>query len=211
MIALFGLLLLFSAGFLWKALPSFKLWSISFGLLILLSSAIYVRMGDYMGVQHFLADRVFQKNILKAYANPESILDQMEVAVVQNPNDPKAWFLLGRLQIAFHDTDEAVESFGNANRLKPNDPDIMMNTATAIFQANGNRLNAQSKALLEKVMALDPNNPEPLNLLALNAFYSKNYSVAISYWQTILSHYPLDAGTEAALQKTIEETQRLMG
>lgn len=139
---------------------------------------------------------------------PQAVLAKLEQTVTQNPNDPQGWFLLGRLYMDFQRTNDAAKAFAHANQLKPNDPDIMLQYAQALFVQNNMRLNTQAKDLLKAVVTQDPNNQGVINLLALDAYSNKQYQQAIDYWQSLLEYNAPDSDNYRSLQAAIANAQQ---
>jgi len=189
-------------------------------LSIVLSASIFIItfityffLGDYQGVNQWKAQSTDQQSaqvFMRQFKNPQDVITRMQQVMAENPNDPKGWVLLARLQLSLGKTNDAVNSFARAYKLKPNDAEIAMQYAQALFDQNDHKLNKESKALLQHVMNIAPNNPEPINLLALNEFYAKHYQAAINEWQSILEHYSLNSEDATTIRETIEKTQALI-
>ena len=185
---------------------------LSFSIFII-TFITYFFLGGYQGMNQWKAQSTNQQStqaFMKQFKNPQEVLAKMQQVVAQHSTDPKGWILLARLQSSLGKTNDAVVSFARANQLEPNNPEIAMQYAQALFDQNDHQLNAKSKALLQHVMVLAPNNPEPINLLALNEFYAKHYQAAINEWQSILQHYSLNSEDATTIRETIEKTQALM-
>ena len=64
--------------------------------------------------------------------------------------------------------------------------DLILSFANAHAQLNAGILSQEVKNLLESVLKLMPQQITCLNILAIDAFKTKEYSLAIKYWQRIL-------------------------
>lgn len=172
---------------------------------------LYFCVGGSQDLYHYQQQQVSNQQataLTQQLKTPQAVLSKLEKTVAQNPNDPQGWFLLGRLYMDFQRTKDATKAFAHANQLKPNDPDIMLQYAQALFVQNHMRLNSQAKALLKAVVTQDPNNQGVINLLALDAYSSKHYQQAIDYWQSLLEYNAPDSDNYRSLQAAIANAQQ---
>jgi cytochrome c-type biogenesis protein CcmH len=94
--------------------------------------------------------------------------------------------------------------------LDPNNPDIMMQYVIALFFTNGNRINDESQALIDALRAQDLNNPDVLNLLAVDAYQREDYETAIAYWRQLLAMFATDPQAQQVLMSSIEQAQQAL-
>ncbi len=152
-------------------------------------------------------NQVAAQKMLAELKTPEQVIDKLKQAIQANPQDPKGWFLLGRLYMDMQNFSAARQAFAKANQLQPNDPDIMLNYAQVLFVQNHNQLTPLAKQLLQNIITQDPANPGVINLLALDAYSRGDYQQAINYWQSLLANMPPDTDTAKALQRAIDNAQ----
>lgn len=176
------------------AIPLYFVWGDSHGL-----SAYYQQQDQSEEVEAFMQE----------YQDPQQIITMLENRLGDS-GDSTGWFLLGRLYSSTENYDEAADAFGRANRLDPNNPEIMMQYTLALYFANGNTLNTESKALLDELIANDPNNPDVLNLLALDAYQRKDYETAIAYWRRLLAMFSSDPQAQQVLMASIAQAQQAL-
>lgn len=136
------------------------------------------------------------------------MIQQLKARLVANTQDAKGWYLLGRLYFNQEDFHAAATAFAKANQLQNNNPDFMMQYVQASYLANHEKLTANSKQLLEKVLALEPDNALALNLSAVTAYQQGKYQIAIQFWQRLLPRYPSDSVESQALQAGIANAQQ---
>jgi CHAT domain-containing protein/tetratricopeptide (TPR) repeat protein len=117
---------------------------------------------------------------------------KIKIAVRKHPEDSTWLQLKGRAALLVWDDQSAIESFNDAIALKPNDPSLLIDKATALYEraehqgAEKGDLSAAANTL-EIALTLAPRNPVALFNLAL--IYEKIGSphVAIDHWQQYLS------------------------
>lgn len=160
--------------------------------------------------QQINANQINVANYLNQYHSTTDILNKLQTVVAQHPTDPKGWYLLGRLQMGMNLNQEACVSLKKSYELQSDDFDTMMAYAQSCFESNNHQLTPELKKVLQQAITQAPDNPEPINLLALNAFYAKRYQEAIDYWTSIIQRYPVDTNDATLLQQTIDKTRKLM-
>jgi len=144
------------------------------------------------------------KKILANAKKFEALLAQLEVSVKQNPNDDKAWFLLGRLKAGKGDWKGAHDALFQAYRLAPE------NTKYAIFYVETimnteSRINAFAREILNKVLVQQPEQADALLILAADAKQRQCFQQASRYWQQVLPQVPKDSSLHQTLQTAIDE------
>ena len=74
-----------------------------------------------------------------------SVIAEQRSAIVENPNDPNAWILLGRAYLITGRFDDAVDSFERAIVLGKNDADTQMELVEALLNKSGGEISAVVK------------------------------------------------------------------
>lgn len=90
--------------------------------------------------------------------------------------------------------------------------DLILHFAKAHSQVQSGILDKGIKNLLQSILKVLPQQVTALNLLAVDAYKTKNYSKAIEYWQLILQQFTPDLrGTELELilKNKIDEAAQL--
>ena len=119
-------------------------------------------------------------------ANLEELIDRTERVVEIQPTNGEAWYMLGRAYMSAQRPADAVQAFGNSLNQIGEAPDVLAQLAQARYFANGNQLDTESVAALDKALELQPSNPTALGLLGIAAFEAGDYSGSIGYWQRLL-------------------------
>lgn len=140
-------------------------------------------------------------------ANVASLAKRME----QSPNDVQGWIMLARSYASLEKYHEAAGAYAKATALKPDDADLWADYAFATAIANDRRLQGPALALVNKALAVDPENPKALQLAGSAAFEVKDYQRAIEYWQRLSQKAPPDSEMGRELAERIAEAKQLSG
>lgn len=144
---------------------------------------------------------------IKKLGTRRNVIKTLKEKIDQQPNDPKGWFLLGKLYYSGGEFELAGRAFSKANSLKPGDVDIMLGMVMTQFYADGEKLTPDSRELLNKVLGQQKDNVNALNLLAVDAFNQAHYKLAVQYWEQILPLFPADSEDAKLLLKMIAKAQ----
>ncbi len=127
-----------------------------------------------------------------------------EQVVAQDPRNVRAWIDLGNDYFDSRQPQKAIDAYGKALALQPNDPDVL--TDQGVMYRD---LGAYDKAILnfKKANEIDPKHLQSaFNLGVVYAHDLKDTAKAIQSWHRIIEIAP--ASPQAAqAQKAIEELQ----
>ena len=125
----------------------------------------------------------------------------------ENPNDARGWAMLARSYQNFKRFKEASEAYGRAAELTGNDANLWVDYAETLALANDSNLQGRPVELINKALALDPQNQKALWLAGNAAVQAEDFRGAVSYWEQLLKLLP--AGSEAAqsVSASIEEAR----
>lgn len=133
---------------------------------------------------------------------------ELRAKLQRDPNHPEGWVLLAQAYTSMGRLDDARDAFGQALKLKPNDPDIMVAYAEADAQARtDHRIEGQSRKLLERAVALQPDHQRGLWLLGISDYQLGHYQDAAARWQRLLKLLPSDSKLAAAVRAQIAMAQ----
>lgn len=115
-----------------------------------------------------------------------------------NPSNLEGWLRLGRAYAVLQQPDKAADAFDRAAALKPGDSAILLQEAQVLLSNHDPtaRLTPRALALLQRIQAVDPNEPVVLWYLGLNAAQTAQPRQAREYWTVLLAHIP--AGSQDA-------------
>lgn len=147
------------------------------------------------------------EKVLKTMHGPEEIIEKLKGKLSDDPSSARGWYLLGRLYSSQHQFNNAIEAFAKAHRLEPLDEKITVNYAEALWEDNHQLFNAHIRRLLQSVLLKNPNQPDALSMLAMDAFKRHAYKEAIESWRQLLLLVPEASDDAKAIQKAIFEAE----
>ena len=188
-----------------------------FFLIPVLSLSFYFYQSNGKAFSQYLVnqDKMKQQAIavekLRAQlGTPEQVIAKMKEKLAQDPSSVQGWYLLGRLYNSMNRYLDAVAAFSKAYHLQPENKEVALQYAQAMFFANNYSLKGESKAILDHVLAKEPHELAALNLLAIDAYHKKLFNQAISYWQQMLADSSLDDDNRRSIEDAIAKAQNLL-
>jgi cytochrome c-type biogenesis protein CcmH len=108
------------------------------------------------------------------------------------PDDLEGWLRLGRSYAVLGQPAEAAAAFAQAERLRPNDPTVLLAEAQALMAGHKvtDPISDDAAALLKRVATIDPSNPAAMWYLGLHAAQQGNFAEARDNWQRLLAALP---------------------
>jgi cytochrome c-type biogenesis protein CcmH len=170
---------------------------------------LYWHLGRPSGIgapKHTVADA---SNITQA--DFEAMTSKLAQRMAANPDDPVGWLMLGRAYIALERYPDAAQALQQADRRKPNEPEILAEYAEVLAIQRGRALDGEPMRLLERALKIDPNHPKALTLAGAAAFEAKDYKRAVVYWERLLGQVPADSELAQALQTGLAQARQLAG
>ena len=148
---------------------------------------------------------VFSVSLYLAIGSPEALLpqEQREAAVddiirteeglqklanklEKNPEDPNGWYMLARSYIEMKRYAEGAKAYEELVKLVPDEAQLWANYADVFAMAHGKTLQGEEVTrLLERALALDPNNITALALSGSAGMERGDYVVALTNWQKL--------------------------
>jgi len=136
----------------------------------------------------------------------DDAVTQLEAELAKQPNEPEGWRLLGKSYAALQRYDDAQKAFERAVQLLPTDADLLVETAQArLFNNVERKLDAQSMALLDKAIAINPDHQRALWFLGLAQRQEGKHAEAAKTWEPLLAK--VDPNTAATLRTQINEAR----
>jgi|GEM_PF-4145592 len=129
---------------------------------------------------------------------------QLEQRVKANPDDLDSWQMLGRAYTVMGRQDDAVKTYRNIVRLKPDDAMAHAELGRSLGNANGRKLNAEAEKHLDKALALDPGNVMAHALLGRVALDRGQPAAAKKHFEDALEHLDTAHPFAAQLRQAIQ-------
>lgn len=181
-----------------------------FPLFIIVLSVAYWRWGSWFDWQKYRHQEINKQQIeavLQRIKSPAELISRMKARLQQEPNSSRGWYLLGRLYASQGQWEEARNAFSTALQLNPDDSLIIVNYAQSLLQLNQQQYNDSIRHLLTTLLQKEPQQPDALAMLAMDAFVSANYGQAIDYWQRLLKLAPPQSEEAQMIRKAIARAQ----
>lgn len=192
---LFVFLLLLAIGFIIYRLQSKKIrFALSF-ILIIFSLSLYYFLGNMQGLRNAQLLQQFNESAPNNPNHAEVLQDLvlgLNRQLQQYPDDPITLALLGKIYFTLRDYAQARQVFAKAYALLPDDPELLIDYATADYLAKQGKVDPELSAILGKVKKL-PASVESLSLLANVSYESGDSQQAILYWQAMQKQIPKDS------------------
>lgn len=144
-------------------------------------------------------------------ASPEHYIERYETFSRQKPGNANVWGLLYPLYRDSGRYDDAVGAIQHYIRLKGanNDPNLLAELAQARFFAADRQMTPRIQRLLDRVAALNPQQPTMHSLLGFNDFTHGDYAGAVSHWRIALAGQG-DSGNDSMLRQALKVAQQRM-
>lgn len=201
-----------SAGFLFiYPLKSNKVIALFlFPVLLVLVVAAYMTWGSFVPWQAYQQQQESQlqaKQMLQQIKTPDELINKLKAKLDDTPKSAKGWYLLGRLYFARNDDEQAATAFAKAYHLVPDNEQYAVNYAHGLWKLNHQQFDPHIIKLFQGLLSHNPNQPDALAMLAMNAFMSHDYESAINYWQRLLKLAPPQSEEALAIHKAIAKAQ----
>jgi cytochrome c-type biogenesis protein CcmH len=117
------------------------------------------------------------------------MVDNLAARLRDNPTDADGWLRLGRAYNVLGEQDKSIEALESGTKAAPGRVDVLMAYADALMTASGDddAPPAPAIAVLRNVLALQPDNPQALWFLGLDAARTANTSEASQLWRKLLT------------------------
>jgi cytochrome c-type biogenesis protein CcmH len=164
--------------------------------IVLIAGGLYWRLGSPGVPDDPYANRQAERDQV---AQQQAQLNQIRGMVAkladdmkQHPEDLEGWLRLGRSYAVLGQPDDAAAAFAQAEKLKPNDPAVLMAEAQALMAGLpiAEQLTPQVVALLDRIQTIDPDEPAVLWYLGLHAAQQGDFKTARANWEKVKEKMP---------------------
>ncbi|PWT76693.1 MAG: c-type cytochrome biogenesis protein CcmI [Proteobacteria bacterium] len=140
----------------------------------------------------------------------QQMTEKLAARMQANPDDKVGWLMLGRAYKVLQRYPEALDALTRAEKLDPDNPEILTERAEALGLAHGGHLDTEATRLLDKALKLAPRDEKALTLAGTAAFARGEYKKAIEYWQKLAVDTPADSELGRALASGMAEARARM-
>ncbi len=122
-----------------------------------------------------------------------------------NPGSIEDWVLLARAYQATGRSQLALETYRQALKLAPDNPDIQLFYAEALARSQGDASDGESQRLIRSVLERFPHHPRALWLAGLTALQNNELEEAEQYWQRLLDQMPPNSDARRQLTAVMQK------
>lgn len=131
----------------------------------------------------------------------QGMVDGLAARLEENPNDLDGWMRLARSYNVLNRPEDALAALEKAGQAFPQETTIMLLRGRMIRSMAGTSTTAQSQALMEDVLAVDPNNVEALWFKGIGALEQGDRDAARQSFDKAVSVLPEGSQDRAALEQ----------
>ena len=113
-------------------------------------------------------------------------LSVLQQRAEQHPDDANGWMRAARLQVMLNHGPEAVADYRRVAALRPNDADVMADLADLLAATANGGLAGEPIQLVERALAIDPNQVKALALKGSYAMTQHDFRTALAAWNQAL-------------------------
>lgn len=168
---------------------------------VLLSAGLYFYLGDAARIAEKSAEQPMTQEAV------DKMVTEFAAKMEKEPDNLKGWAMLARSYRILGQNAEAAKAYARAGSFVDTDPQLLADYADVLAaNANGN-FAGKPQQLLNKALALDPNNLLALWLSGTAAFNAQNYKAAVQYWEKLEKQLPPETDEARAIASSIAEAR----
>ncbi|MFJ1268121.1 tetratricopeptide repeat protein [Legionella lytica] len=179
-------------------------------IIFILAFSGYFNWGGFAKWQDYLQFQEKQQKadaMLKSIKSPQELITKLRAKLDDTPKSAKGWYLLGRLYTGQEEKQNAVDAFAKAYQFDPKDEQYAVNYAHSLWVLNNRQFTEQVTSIFVNLLKNNPNQPDALAMMAMNAYVSHAYEDAIAYWQRLLQLAPQQSEEAQAIRKAIAKAE----
>ena len=163
----------------------------------------------------------FADGVLKAHGNSagdtahtasiEALVKRLAERLEQNPDDQAGWMMLINSYMALDRYEEALRAVEHLHQITGDQPAVLVRYADVLATVNGGVLSGKPSELIQRALALEPENAMGLWLAGMAAAQAGNHASAIDYWQRLLPLLTADEASRKEVTDLIANAREQMG
>jgi cytochrome c-type biogenesis protein CcmH len=116
----------------------------------------------------------------------DKMVTKLAERLKKEPNDAEGWWTLANSYMSMERYSDAVTAIENLYTLTGDEPRVLLRYADAMVMANGGRFSGKADELINRALALEPENMTGLWLAGMAAREKGDFNEAIDYWHRLL-------------------------
>jgi cytochrome c-type biogenesis protein CcmH len=137
----------------------------------------------------------------------EKMLAAVEKEVKGNPDDVEGRIALAQVYVELERYSDAATVYLELNKLRPDDPDVLVNYAEALARSHGNRLTGKPTELLNEALEIEPKHGRALWLAGFAEQQANNKEGALAHWRHLLAGMEEGSEVYQHLENLISELE----
>jgi cytochrome c-type biogenesis protein CcmH len=115
-------------------------------------------------------------------AKVEEMIKGLVAKLEQEPNNPNGWMMLARSYEVMKRIPESIKAYEQAEKLMPDDVDLLLAYSEAIVQSNGNNFYGKPAKMIRHAYEISPESPNVLWMAGIVEYRESNFVKAYSHW-----------------------------
>ena len=136
------------------------------------------------------------------------MVDSLAERMKSRPDDAEGWTMLARSYAVLGRFAESLPAYRRASELQPRDAGLLADYADASAASHGTLANPETAQLLERALAIDPQQPKALALAGTLAYDRGDFAGAVAHWQKIADALPPGSPMAQQVQAGIAEARQ---
>ncbi len=199
-----------NAEFHARAAPRRGVWLwVSLAVLPLLSWSIYDQLGYRLDLKLLEAQQQLYSGSAPGDDELQRFEGLVEAILARRPETAELLVTMATIRRQQGDYAGAVDYYQRLQTLYPEDADVLAQLAQSRYLAANRQLDERSRGLLQRALAINPQQTTALGVLGIHAFASGDYLQALSYWQRLQGSLDARSNEALVIASGINEAKRL--
>ncbi|MEX0921844.1 MAG: c-type cytochrome biogenesis protein CcmI [Rhodovibrionaceae bacterium] len=177
--------------------PVLALWLALSLAVPLIAMGLYLQLGSPETPSRPFAERADERRDAGEQASLET---QLSARLAQDPEEPRAWEMLGELRLRLGDYAGAAEAYGEAIARGTPGAALYAARGEALTAAAGGRVTPEAKAAFDSALALAPGDPRARFYAGLAQEQAGRPREALETWRGLAAESPAETPWRAALE-----------
>ena len=144
-------------------------------------------------------------------AQINAMVEKLAARLVKEPKDSKGWLMLGHSYKVLQRYQDSVDALRKAYALLGDQPEVLLQLADGLAMANDGTLKGEATQLIEKAIALKPDNEMGLWLYGMAKAEAGDFNAAVTYWTKLQQHYKPDERAYQEVQQLLDQANAKLG
>ncbi len=174
----------------------------------LLAVGVYMKVGN----QNVFSENVAHSGMseMGGAVHTDAAISALEKKVADNPADGESLVLLARSYMDAERFTESAQTYEKVTKLVGDEAWVWADYADAAAMAQGQSLRGKPTELLNKALAIDPNNMKGLALAGSAAMERGDFAAAIKHWEKLRSMVPAESDDAKMLEGGLQEARQML-